>query len=234
MSNLTCPLCHSAEIMETEKVFKCSNSHFPAEPGDCCFVFFRDCLKALGKPKTTTAEFVKLATGKRISLKLKSLKNGGKPFECEGELEPKAGGSGVHSIKLIFGDNTVLTVRLSGELETTLQNLCDSQKCDRAETTRRAIQFMSDHIDSNINQTPADNSEVLAAINRLSAQQSEVVALLEPLHSAGGPRYMHSRLMHIYTGLWELLTAEQKTSAVGNAVATLSKYGFDLESKKEA
>jgi len=96
--NPLCPICQSP-INETDRVFECSNRSFPAQPGDCKFVIFKDNLKALGKPKLTAKELAKLVIGEPISLKLKSIKNGGKPFECLGELEPRGNAFG---IKLVF------------------------------------------------------------------------------------------------------------------------------------
>jgi len=96
--NPLCPIC-SAPINETDRVFECSNRHFPTQPGDCKFLIFRDNLKALGKPKLTAKELAKLVISEPIPLKLKSIKNGGKPFECLGELEPRGNAFG---IKLVF------------------------------------------------------------------------------------------------------------------------------------
>lgn len=99
MSNLICPVCKTADIVETEKTFKCANNHYPPQPGDCTFVLWKDGLKNFGKTKISVAELVKLVAGKPIQLKLKS--KAGKPFDCTGELE-QIPGKTYHSVKLIF------------------------------------------------------------------------------------------------------------------------------------
>lgn len=103
MSNLICPVCHTGEIVETERTYKCADNHYPPQAGDCQFLVWKDCLKNFGKAKVTAAEIVKLTAGKQIPLKLKS--KAGKPFECTGELE-QVPGKPYHSVKLIFQERS--------------------------------------------------------------------------------------------------------------------------------
>lgn len=126
-----------------------------------------------------------------------------------------------------MAENSVLTVRISNDIEATLQTLCEQLECDKAEATRTAIRYMADHI--NKPQVSDHTANLMQAIERVSLQNGEIVALLEPLHTAGGPRKLHSRAVMAWTSVDQLLTPDQRATARKNCSDIMSRYGLTMD-----
>lgn len=115
-----------------------------------------------------------------------------------------------------------ISIKISDDEVVTINSLMKHWSCNRSEAIRRAIQIAS----SDAKQPSTDNDEQLTLLKMIASQQHDIVSLLEPMHTVGGPRKMQDRILHVWTGLWELLTPEQQKSAEANASEVLRRYGL--------
>ncbi|OGU05370.1 MAG: hypothetical protein A2X82_09060 [Geobacteraceae bacterium GWC2_55_20] len=132
-----------------------------------------------------------------------------------------------------MAENSTLSVRINSDIEEALQSICDHHGCDRADAARKAIKYASENLNS-VKPVQTDNTEQLSMLRRIAQQQSEIVALLEPLHVAGGPRKMHARIVHVLAAINEHMTVDQHAASTAVAAEVLGRFGLTDEGQNKA
>lgn len=107
---MKCPACKIGNVLDNEKFISCE-LNVRGDATSCNFIFWKNSLSKLGMEQISDDQLKVLLTGKSISLKLISPKNG-KPFECSGVPEM----DGKWKIKFDFEKSTsITTVKIFGE-----------------------------------------------------------------------------------------------------------------------